>query len=913
MKVFHFTVCFFLWAVPAFIPVKLAAQPFFIPHHAPTLPELEASFDQWATTINPDTTKSWKWYQRWQQHYLSRADARGNPVPTGTILSELIRFQRYKDQLTNPGSRSANWVPVGPMALPPSPNPNQQHGMGRINTMAFHPADTSTFWVGVAQGGIWKTTNSGQSWIPLNDGLPILRISDIAVDPNNPDIMYASVGDYAYLGIALHLDNRKRHTHYGLGVYKTTDGGQNWFPTSLGFNLNQSDASLIRRVFVNPANSNHLLAAGIEGIFKSLDGGNTWNTVLDSLIWDIEPSPQNPQVIYASSGFVGTLQQGHAGIMKSTDFGDTWTWLNTGIPAQGPAQRVELALSPSDSNYVYAVACNLNGGFYALYRSEDGGTNWNIRADAGTIPNILSHYTGNNTSSGQGTYDLAILVNPFNKEEVYIGGINIWGSVDGGISWNPVSYWTGAYGASIHADQHMFQYHHLDGKYYVCNDGGIFRTDSMIISAWDSAFAGIEWPTQWEDLSDGMNITSFYRIGIHPSFPDNMLAGAQDNSTFFKQGNSWSNIIGGDGMECLIHPFDENIIYGSYQYGGIVRSLDGGQNVQYDLVDAIRSAGGEQGAWTTPYQFHPDDPDSMYASFSNLWISDDGGDVWTKRSSFANMPGSGISAPTSAMKVAPSDPQTIYLTKRIYHSNNQPSEAWKTTNLGNNWTNITAGLPDSLFFTYLTVDDDNPLNVWVTIAGFEDSVKVFRTQDGGSSWDNISKNLPNLPANCIIHEPGSEFNNVYAGLDRGVWFTNDTMSQWKLYSQDLPNVIISELEIDTISRKIFAATFGRGVWVADLAQPDPTASLDQNQLDRMITTLFPNPGNGNFRLGLSGARIPKVFATVIDITGRQLYQQDLTLQNGAYQGDFELNLSAGLYFLQLRSGMASRVIRFVVN
>ncbi|MCB0846012.1 MAG: T9SS type A sorting domain-containing protein, partial [Bacteroidetes bacterium] len=793
------------------------------------------------------------------------------------------------------------------------PDPEMQHGMGRINTIAFHPTDPNTFWVGVAQGGLWKTTNSGQSWTPLNNDLPILRISDIAIDPNNPDVMYISLGDYAYLGVALNLDDRVRHTHYGLGVYKSTNGGQNWAPTGLGFNLTDLDGSLIRRVFVDPNNSNRLLAGGIDGMFQSTNGGNTWNKVLDSLIYDMEKHPINPNVIYASSGFVKTLGKGTPAVFKSTNFGTTWTKLNTNLPTQNQAQRVELAISRSDPNYVYALACNLNGGFYGLSRSVNAGSTWSLQSEASTGLNILDWGDGVNTNSGQGVYDLTILVDPKDRNRIYTGGINVWGSGDGGINWSPISYWIGSYGRSIHADQHFLAYNPLDQKFYMCNDGGVMRTDSLIFGSWQDALSqpGYNWPTQWEDISDGMVITSFYRLGISETLTDHLIAGAQDNSTFYKTGNSWIDIIGGDGMEGIIHPTPGKI-YGSWQYGGISRSIDGGQSFDYSITDPIRSGAGERGAWTTPYQLHPTNPDSMYTALGNLWISPDGGDTWEKKSNFNNMNGASFPSPASYMEVAPSDPKTVYISKRIYHAFGQPSEMWRTTNLGNSWTDIMNGLPDSLYLTYFAIDHDDPMTVWVTIGGFSDGVKVFKTTNGGNSWNNISMNLPNLPVNTIVHDASSSENLVYIGMDRGVWYTADTLNEWKLFADFLPNVVVSELAIQYSTSKIYAATFGRGIWESNLLESSP-ASLDQNRLDEVNAILYPNPGHGDFNLELSGVRMPKVQLSVIDIAGREMFKQTLEGLTSKNHFSFQWNLPSGMYFLKLSHGTGNKVLRFVVE
>jgi photosystem II stability/assembly factor-like uncharacterized protein len=895
-------------------PLLLKGQNYLPDYKGVTYPNLEKAFFQWSKDLDLDQTKGWKWYGRWLNHQTARLDPQGQPADPEVVFEELLTYNRYKQNFQTKASRTASWTPVGPNVLPPSPDPTMQQGMGRINTITFHPTDPNTFWVGVAQGGLWKTTNSGQSWLPLNNDLPILRISDIAVDPNNTDVMYLAVGDYAYLGVALELDARKRHTHYGLGVYKSTNGGQNWAPTGLGYNQTDLDGSLVRRVFIDPANSDRLLAGGIDGMFQSLNGGQTWTQVLDSLIWDMEKHPADPNTIYASSGYVGTLSRGEASVFKSTDFGTTWTKLNTNMPPQQQIQRVELAISSADPDYVYALTCNMSGGFYGLYRSTNGGNSWNLQSTGSSSENILHWSDGVNSSSGQGTYDLTILVDPKDKDRIYTGGINIWGSDDGGVNWQPISYWTGAYGRSIHADQHFLAYNSLDEKIYICNDGGVMRTSNMIFGSWQDAYTdpSYTWPTQWEDISDGMNITSFYRLSIAETFTDDLLAGSQDNSTFYKTGNTWLGIIGGDGMESIVHPDNQGTIYGSWQYGGIARSTDGAQSFNYSITDPIRQTAGERGAWTTPYQLHPKFSDSMYTALGNLWISPNGGDTWTKRSNFSNMNGVSFPSPASYMEVSPSDPNTIYVAKRIYHAFGQPTEMWRTTDRGNTWTDITAGLPDSLYITYFAIDNDDPMTVWVVVGGFSDGNKVYKTINGGDSWNNISLNLPNLPVNTIVHDKTSDENLVYIGMDRGVWYTADSLNEWKLFADFLPNVIVSELAIQYSTSKIYAATFGRGVWESNLLGTPP-ASLDQNQFDDVKAILYPNPGQGDFNLKLSGTRTPEVQLSVIDITGREVFNQTLTGIASEREFSFSWDLNPGMYFLILTQDKGKKAIRFVVE
>lgn len=866
---------------------------------------LQAAFDNWAAQVDLSEEKGWKWYARWLEEQAIRAGGDGsfgNQEPLFRAAMEKVALEQNRISGRNP-----NWMPAGPAGYPAIAENFSYiiRGMGRINCITFHPTDPNTFWVGVAQGGIWKTTNSGQSWMPLDNGLPILRISDIAVNPGNPDEMYISVGDYAYIGAALDLDDRKRHTHYGLGVYKTTNGGQSWHPTGLTFDQTGRDGSLTRRVFIHPDNSQRLLAAGLFGIRSSEDGGETWNTISSEMIWDIKRHPADPNTLYASTAYVRTLGQGNAAIWKSVDFGQNWTSHDTGIPPTGAVQRIDLAISPSNPDYVYALACDMNRGFYGLFRTTDGGGDWELRS---TSPNILHWYDGQG-NGGQGTYDLVILVHPEDPDRIYAGGINIWGSEDGGLNWKMASYWVGGETRqSIHADQHFLAYNPLDGKYYGCNDGGLSRTDEIVLGSADSMFnhPGYSFQTQWEDIAGGMQITSFYRLGLSRSNPGDLIAGAQDNSTWLKQDGAWTNTIGGDGMEGLIHPDDPNIIYGSSQFGNIAASYDGGNDF-FSVSGNIPAGNNERAAWTTPFMLEPGNPSVLYVAYTNLYKSVNGGNSFVKRSNFP-IP----ALPVSGFAVSPADKDHIYLAHRLYHSLGQPSYMWRTRNGGNSWDNITEGLPDELFFTYVTADDENPDLVWVSVGGFSEGKKVYRSDDGGGNWQNISYNLPNIPVNCVVQDPNSPANAVYIGTDIGVYYINDEMDGWELYSDGLPNVIVSELEILPAEGKLYAATFGRGIWEGNTV--DETVDVEAPGFEALAVQVSPNPNDGRFRLEVDGLPSAGAFQVeIVDIMGRRALHRREAAAGRRFAQEYELSLPYGLYFLRLTVGKQRRVVKFVVE
>ncbi len=863
---------------------------------------IERSFREWSEQKDLEQQKGWKWYKRWEHFYAQRASGNGELADPDIFLKEAVKYA--KGQSSNAVAK-ATWIPAGPDFKPPSPNPYSSHGVSRINCVEFHPTDPNTFWIGASQGGIWKTTDSGASWTPVGDGLPILRISDIEVDPSNPDVLYACVGDFEYNAFTMPLTDKKRQTHYGLGVYKTTDGGLNWSATGLTVLQTDLDYSLLRRVIVDPNNSNNLVAVGFEGAWKSTDGGTTWsNTLSDYILCDLEIDPSNPAVLYAGSAYVTLLNDGTSGVFKSVDFGDTWTMLNTGIPTMA-GRRIEVALAPSAPNYVYALVVDDQGGFYGMYRSTDSGTNWNQQSYWGNTNNILAWSDGVGEVGGQGSYDLALLVDPTDPNVVHVGGVNAWGSSDGGVTWNGSSYWVGYYGSSIHADQHQFKYNPADDRFYVCNDGGIYRTDSIIIGSWDDVvnLPGYEWPTTWEDLTDGMQITSFYRLSVNSPLPGAIIAGAQDNSTFYFNGTSWSNVIGGDGMEAVFNPNDPDMFWGSWQYGGIARTTDGGNNFDYGIANSITSQ--EDGEWTTPY-FYSESDLSLYAGFGNVWKSVDNGNSWQAISNFGNMPGAGFPAPLSALVQSKNNPTTLYAAKRIYYAYNQPSEVYVTHDGGSSWTNITAGLPDTLYFTYLAVDDDDPNLAWVVCSGFANGAKVFKTTDGGQNWVNISGSLPNIPVNCIALDETSPQHALFLGTDLGVYSRNDASSDWTAYSNGLPNVIISELEIDYDEGQLYAATFGRGIWKT--AVP---LSLNELETAYSATEVWPNPNNGACTVFLNRVGASAAKMDVVDIKGSVVHSEAISLVNGENTFPLELKLRNGMYFIRISDEKESVVLRFV--
>ncbi|MBL7923747.1 MAG: T9SS type A sorting domain-containing protein [Bacteroidia bacterium] len=891
MKPFLFAVlvCFQLSHLP------VSAQPFLRPLQGkePSFRAMQRSFQTWKDTADLKQARYWKYFKRWEAELQLHTNAQGEPEGFKEYLDVLVQSAREKENAQRLKANSGNWYPVGPYTLPSNLTGYMENGMGRVNCISFHPSDPNTYYVGVAQGGLWKTSNGGQTYTPLTDQLPITRISDIAIDPQNPDHIYISVCDFEYIGFGLFLNGRKRHTHYGLGVYKSTDGGLSWAPTGLSFQLTDGDASLIRKIIIDPSNSSTLVACGVSGMYKSVNGGNNWTQVHDSLFWDLVQDVSNPSVLYAASGWVESANTGSAGIYKSTDFGSSWTLLPTGILPRGVVQRIKLAQAPSSPNRLYAITVDTLRGLHAIYRSDDSGSTWYLKYN--TL-NLLDGYDGSG-SGGQGTYDLALLVHPTDPDKVYVGGINLWASDDGCNSFDPAGYWTTSYGPSIHADVHEIKYQPATGYYYLCCDGGLYRSTAILPISWNDLNNGSPFPTVWTNVSDGMNVTSFYRLSSSKSSTAELLAGAQDNASFYFDGTDWYTVNGGDGMDNYVDTLQPGTFLSSSQYGYFSFSNDGGFSNSGINANVLN----ENAEWTTPLIADYNTYNTLYIGFENVVKSQDGGQSWTAISGFPSPPNF-YGNELSALAVSHSNPDVLIAARRVRYEYANPGSVFRTANGGLSWTDVTAGLPDSLYYTAAEIDRSNADIAFISMAGFSAGNKVFKTLNSGNSWINISYNLPNIPVNCIKQVPGTL--DLVIATDIGVYLLQSGSSTWQSKSSGLPNVIVSDIEFNPALNKMYISTFGRGIWATDL---DVFTGMEENDALVQYFELHPTLNFGQF--SMRNPLNQDAACTLYNVEGRVI--SELSLPPG--ERAFSLNLPSGLYFLKIRAGTRFEVKRMIVS
>ena len=741
--------------------------------------------------------RGWKQFKRWEWYWENRVDPQTGAFPG---IDEGKVFEKRKISSSVSRSSTGNWTSLGP-----STSPGGYEGIGRINCVAFHPSDNNTWWIGSPSGGLWVTADNGATWNVLTDNNEVLGISDIAVSPDysTSHTLYIATGDRDG-GSLWSLSGGQHNDNNSVGVLKSTDGGTTWSETGLTFN--PFEYVTVNRLLINPQNYNTVIAAYSNGIALSHDGGDSWSYPLWGEFVDMEYKPGDTTVIYAATkDYWGTPI-----IYKSSDGGANWTSIKTFAASD---YRVELAVTAANSQYLYAVVAKTDRSLEGVYRSTDGGATFTEVYD-GTASNhnLLGWKTDGSDAGGQGGYDLAIAVSPTDANDLYVGGINVHRSTDGGTSWTAVTCWTtsSTYNKNnapeVHADHHVLNIRSGDGTLFDGNDGGIYITTDN--------------GTSWTDKTNGIVVSQMYRLGINRNLSSEILTGLQDNGTKLLNAAAWSDVKGGDGMECIIDYNDHNIQYAATPNGDIARTTDhwtASVRITQDYTGSPINGLTETGSWVTPYVIDPANHETLYLGLENVWKSTDKGDSWTKISTM------NCSGKLRSLAVAHSDNQVIIAAGQ--------DSVWKTTDGGSTWSNITGSLPtNSCHITYVAVKYTDESTIWVSLGEYS-AYGVFESTDGGATWHDISTGLPAVPVMCVVqNRQNTTGNELYAATDLGV-YARIGNSNWFSYNNSLPNVVVTELEIyyddgNPSNSRLRAATYGRGLWESDLwsASGNPPAT-----------------------------------------------------------------------------------------
>ena len=806
----------------------------------------------------------WAWIQRTFPFYKADHDAYRNAL---NKLHEMKQEQKLNKVF------DVQWQFAGPENIG-----------GRIVDIEFNSRNPDTVYAGAATGGVLRSTDKGQTWTQIFDDVAVFSVGDIAVDPVNPDIIFVGTGEA----------NGGHNNFPGGGIYKSTDAGSTWEFKGL------ENSASIGRIVINPSNDQIIYLAAVgsyfsptpeRGVYKSTDGGNTWDQSLfvsDSTgAIDLVIDPANTSFLMASMWErVRRPNSSHlygpsSGIYRTTNGGTSWEHLgpSTGLPNSNTQNvgRIGLVMSASNPNITCAIYTD---GYYytGLYKTTDYGDTW-FNSD----PNNQISFGTSNFS----WYFGQIRIHPANPDIIYAMDVAFMRSTDGGNNWPIIYGYTGP--PQLHVDHHALAFDPSNPNYLIeGNDGGInISTDG-----------GVSWGNH-----ANIAVTQFYEIGLDYNNPQKLYGGTQDNNTVRTQtGNldDWESIYGGDGFYVIVDFTNPLIIYAESQNGGLGKSTNGGSTFNYALNGIDPS---EKTNWSTPVVMDPNNHNILYYGTSRIYRTTDGADSWFPASPDLTdgTPGSRLGTVTTIC-VAPTNSNVIY-------AGTDDSHVWVTTDNGTNWSDISADLPYR-WVTRVVVDPNNENNIYVTFSGLkwhDPQPHVFKSTDMGQNWVDISSNLPDAPINAFAVDYHDR-NRLYLGNDIGAFVSFNGGNYWYVLGSNLPTVSVYDMKIHPTENYLAIGTHGRSMYKIDLNNLTAISNDVKNNLvgGYKLYQNYPNPFNPstviNWRMETPGFVILKVF----DILGHEI----VTLVNeyksaGSYSAVLNTknkNLASGVYIFQLRAG-----------
>lgn len=687
---------------------------------------------------------------------------------------------------------------------------------GRVVDVAIHPTNRSIRFVAVASGGVWKTTNAGTTWTPVFDNEGAYSIGTVEFDKNNPMIVWVGTGE----------NNAQRSVSKGDGIYKSTDGGDTWK------NMGLKTSEHIGKIAIHPTNSDIVYVAsqgsvwkagGDRGLYKTIDGGNTWERVLhiseDTGISDVTLDPRNPDILIASAyqrrRHFGILVGGgpEGGAFKSVDGGATWQKLKGGFP-QGDLGRIGLARSPQKPDVLYALVAGTEK-TKGFYRSEDNGSSWKKMNDYMVI---------------DAQYYMEIFPDPHQFDKLYIVEVRTKVSEDGGKTLKSINH------NYVHSDNHEMEFDPNDPNYLLmAGDGGIYES-------WDQ---GGNWR-----FTDNLPITQFYRVGLDNATPFyNVYGGTQDNASLGGpsrtthrigiKNSDWYVTQGGDGFQSRIDPTNPNIVYSMSQYAGIVR-YDKLSGEKIDIQPQPNA--GEpayQWNWDSPLLISNFDNKTLYLAANKLMKSTDQGSSWQEISGDLSrqidrnkmeVMGKVWSIDAIFKNVWTSPYGTIValaespVKKGLLYVGTDDGLLQVSEDDGNTWRKIEgiAGVPRLAYVSDLFASPHNENTVFAVFNNhkYGDYKPYFYKSDNkGKTWKSISSDLPNDEFGWTIVQDHIAENLLFAGTEYGLYFSMDGGNQWMQLKSGVPTIAIRDLEIQKRENDLVAASFGRGFYILDDFSP----------------------------------------------------------------------------------------------
>jgi photosystem II stability/assembly factor-like uncharacterized protein len=735
-----------------------------------------------------------------------------------------------------------NWIFMGPMPITNEPWSDGTVS-GRVVFVLPHPTNQNIVYIAAAQGGVWKTTDGGNNWMPLTDGLTSLASGALAFQPGDPNTIWYGTGEMNFCG----------DCSSGDGLFKSTDAGNTWTKVAARTTV----GSYIARIYIHPTNPNIIVMATSGCIVRSTNGGTSWTQPL-AVSWarDLVADPTNPDELYC------TVWQN--GIYRSTDAGATWNQLTNGLPAAGTYTRVNIAISQSNPNVLYAGYSNNSYTLLGFYRTTNGGTNWSQIAG---VPDYLC---------GQGFYNHMIIVDQTNSDTIYAGGTYPYNAsyrglirtTNGGTSWTDITDRTP--NGCLHPDIHHMAWD-AAGHLWVGCDGGV----------WESTNNG----NSWINHNATLGITQFYTVAVSSVNDLIIQGGTQDNGTPRTEtgGLPWFEFMSGDGGPTN---FDWGasaaISYTTYVYLDPLYKWNG-TTFQFGIGGL---SGDGRVSWCNgPLETDPNTINRVYAGTYRVWRSTDGGSNWGTISGGLT----GGSGYLLSLEIAPGNSNIIYTgasSGRFYY----------TSNGGGAWNNRTNAAWGANEIRDLRINPSNNQEVYVALS----NVAVYRTTNAGSAWTNVTGDLGTLDVRevfSMVVDFSSNPRHIYVGTKHGVYGSQDGGTTWSK-TANLPMLDVYELWLDSdvTGNYLLAATHGRGIWKTyDVLYEDVTEPGD-------------TPGEGHPLLYAGGwlyYSLPDAGADVrvYDVLGRMAWERSL-----AGDGRVRLELGTGVYFARAQGGAACKLV-----
>ncbi len=736
----------------------------------------EAFHQYWEGRDHTKKGSGFKPYMRWENFWSYQVDENGF-LPSPKDLWTTWKNKQSSTLKNNPTSR---WTSLGPFSA--GSFPGRLPGQGRVNAVAVDPNDENTWYVGAPAGGIWKSTDAGASWVNLFDNFLQIGVSGIAIDPNDSDIIYIATGD------------DDAGDSFGIGVFKSTDGGASWNETGLNPG-NSTVNTRMNEIVVDPTNSNIIWVGTTSGLRKSVNGGDSFTSVRSGNIRDFKLKPGDPNTVYAVST---------SGYFKTEDGGDTFPQITDILPAQ--SGRLVLGVSPADPEVVYVLSANTGANdfsYQGLFKSTDGGDTFTETSNTVDI-----------FESDQAWFDLALEVAPDNANELYIGCLNIYRSSNGGNTFTRLNQWFRNDAAYSHADIHTLKF--FNDKLFCGSDGGIYVSENNGASFTDYTVNGIA-------------ISQFYRLSIANGDASKIIGGLQDNGGHVLNNGSWNNYHGGDGMDNVIDPNNPDLLYGFTQFGGSLNiSSDSGGSV--GSVGPPRDDAGNtiRGNWITPLTIST--TGEVYSGFDAVYKLV--GSAWEKIS------GDIGTGNIDDLEADPNDPMVLYAAEADF--------VFKSDDGGVTFTALNR-FDSEISDIAISNSDPNVLyvttsrRVGISQANQPSSRGVYKLTINGANAveEDITFNLPTDQAFFAIAHQGRHTDNpIYVGTNLGVYRLDDTLTEWEEYFTDLPSTAVGDIEISLEDEKIIAATYGRGVWESPIPVQVPNDDISLLSLSPAVNSVF---------------------------------------------------------------------------